>query len=98
MVGRMSAHTGGWSRGHHRGDVPVTVLQQAFHDADLTVSELARRLGVHHSSVGRVVRGHRAHQYRGNPRTRYDARTLSVTRTKAIRYLTAMGADPEVLR
>lgn len=93
-------HTaGGYPTGLAREDVPVELLRKAFHESGLSIRELARRLHVHHSSVGRVVSVQRiAPQLKPNAAgetVRYEARNLSVNRLRAERYLKAMGCDPK---
>lgn len=88
----------GYPRGLTREEVPISVVRDAFAQADVSVRELARRLGLHHSGVGRVVRGWKASQYVENAdgvRIDYEARNLSMSRERAIDYLRAMDHRPE---
>jgi IS30 family transposase len=79
--------------------VPVEAIRRAFHESGLSIRELARRLNVHHSSVGRVVSTQRiSPQFKANAAgetVRYEARNLSMNRLRAERYLKAMGYDPK---
>jgi IS30 family transposase len=87
----------GYPVGLERREVPITILRQAFHESGLGVRELARRMRLHHSGVGRMVREQKAKQYHPNAagaNVRYEARILSVKRETAERYLRAMGFDP----
>jgi IS30 family transposase len=87
----------GYPLGRERREIPIDVVRQAFHESGLGVRELARRLKLHHSGVGRMVRGWKAHQYIENAAGQvvdYNARTISVRRETAERYLRAMGHDP----
>jgi DNA-binding transcriptional MocR family regulator len=87
----------GYPLGREREAVPIAVLRQAFHESGLSVRELARRLKVHHSTVGRKVRGWTAHQYIENAAGEvvdYGARSISVRHDTAIRYIQAMELDP----
>lgn len=87
----------GAPEGVARRDVPVEVVRLAFHESGLSIAELARRLGLHPSGVGRVVRGHAATFYCDGKdgRTRYVHRTLSLSRRRAQAYLLAMGYGRE---
>lgn len=90
---------GGYPTGVAREQVPIEVIRKAFHESGLSIRELARRLNIHHSSVGRVVSVQRsAPQLKPNAAgetVRYEVRNLSMNRLRAERYLKAMGFDPK---